>query len=211
MTWARILALGFCFVLTGCVGTRFFQTKVPEPIHKTPQQTEAERQAADLLARKIQTPVELKPVAESLSNSLGKPKYSLADISNFDIGDASAKANADLLIGIGTMQKQLDTLNAKLTSLQGKEIEGTGFSILGPGMATIVIGLIVLGVVFPPAFTIMGILYRRLKQTSSMIVDQIDQAAKDPETAAAVKVMKGELSQKMDMVHKKVVSNLQKL
>lgn len=208
----RSAVLSLCLVLlTGCSLGRVFQTKVPEPVSKSPQQTEAERSAADLIARKLETPVELKPVATNLSASLGAPKYSLADVSNFNIGSASAHANQNLLDGMLRMQRQLDALNKKLTTLQGKDIEGTGISLLGPGMATIVIGLIVLGVVFPPAFTLMGIAYRRLKQTSSIIVDQIDEAAKAPETADAMKKFKVAVGTKMDLAHKKVVSDLQKL
>lgn len=211
MKLVRYLALGFCLFSTGCTAMRLFQSKVPAPIVKNDKQIEAERQGADLLARKILTPVELIPVAASLSASLGKPLFSLADQSNFIIEKASSHANEDLLAGIVIQQKQLATLNTKLTVLQGKSVDDTGISILGPGMVTIIIGLIILGVVFPPAFTLVGIAYRRLKQTSSMIVDQIDAAAKEPETAAAVAAIKDELKGKMDLVHKKVVSNLQKL
>lgn len=208
----RTAVLSLCLILlAGCSIARVFQSKVPEPLSKTPQQTEAERSAADLIARKLETPVELKPVASSLSASLGTPKYSLADISHFNIATASERANDDLRDSMRDMQRRLDELNRKLTKLQGKEIEGTGISLFGPGMTTVVIGLIVLGVVFPPAFTLMGIAYRRLKQTSSIIIDQIDHAAKAPETAEAMKSFKTAVSHKMDLVHKKVVSDLQKL
>lgn len=203
-----------CFLLLalcGCSTFRVFQSKVPIPVEKREPQLEAERSAADLIARRIETPVELIPVANSLSRSLGAPKLSLADMPKLTPIAAANIANADLRKGILDLQDQLRTTNTKLAALQGKEIEGTGFSLLGPGVGTIVIGLIVLGVIFPPAFTIMGIMYRRLKQTTGMIVEQIDSASKAPETQEAVAALKTELAKKMDLSHKKVVSSLQKL
>jgi hypothetical protein len=149
-------------------------------------------------------------VARSLSESLGAPKKSLVDVKVFDLPKASAIADQDLRQGIVKIQEQLRQTNLRLAKLQGKEIEGTGLSVLGPGMATIVIGLIILGVVFPPAFTLMGIAYRRLKSTSSMIVEQIDEASKDPQAAPIVKQLKSNLNGKMDAIHKRVVHSLQK-
>jgi hypothetical protein len=203
-----------CFLLlsfSGCSTFKVFQSKVPAPILKQENQLEAERSAADLIARRIETPVELIPVAQSLSMSLGAPKLSLADMPKLTPIAASNIANADLRKGILDLQAQLSRTNAKLTALQGKEIEGTGFSLLGPGAGVFVVGLIVLGVVFPPAFTIMAIMFRRLKQTAGMVVEQIDIAAKAPETQEAVAAMKDQLAKKMDISHKKIVSSLQKL
>jgi len=118
----KVLSLTFlfvCLVVTaGCTAARLFQSKVPAPVLKTEKQVEAERQGADLIARKLETPHQLKPVAESLSNSLGKPKYSLADISNFNIDDAATRANVDLLAGIVSMQKQLNELNKKFVKME---------------------------------------------------------------------------------------------
>ena len=205
MRYSILLAL----LLSGC-SSRIFQSKVPAPVVKAEVQIEAERSAADLIARKIETPIELKPVAISLSTSLGAPKQSLVDVKAFSLPVAAKHADADLQDGIKTMQKQLAELNIKLTKLQGKEIEGTGFSILGPGVSMLVIGLIVLGVVFPPAFTLMMIAYRRLKQTASMVVEQIDEASKDPAAAVAVKEIKTKLNGLMDTPHKQVIHDLQK-
>ena len=193
----------------GCVPFRIFQSKVPAPIIKSEKQVEAERSAADLIARKIEAPPELKPVAVSLSASLGAPKTSLVDVKAFELPKAATKANDELIVGIRQMQTQLDQLNTKLVKLQGKEVEGTGFSVLGPGISAIVIGLIVLGVVFPPAFTLMGIAYRRTKAAASHIVEEIDAATHDPETKDAVKKIKQKLNARMDTTDKKVIHTLQ--
>lgn len=205
------LALVFSFfLLSGCSSWRVFEAKVPAPVVKQEVQVEAEKAAAELIARKIEKPEELKPVAVSLSASLGLPKKSLVDVRAFDLPVAAEKANDGLQAGILNMQKQLEALNVKLTKLQGKEIEGTGFSLLGPGMSAIVIGLIVLGVVFPPAFTLMGIAYRRLKSTASLVVEQIDETAKEAGNSEAIKTLKSKLNAQMDVAHKQVIHSLQK-
>lgn len=202
-------SLVLLLLLSGCALSpmRLFQAKVPEPVLKAPVQLEAERASADLIARKLETPIELRPVAAKLSASLGAP------MKPFDLPTVAQSANAassNLDKGMVDMQKQLTALNLQLATYQGKTIEGTGLSLLGPGMATIVIGLIVLGVVFPPAFTMMGFAYKRLKATASIVVDQLDQAAKAPETAAAVQAIKSKLSSEMDTAHKQVIHALQR-
>lgn len=209
----KYLLLISLLVLPGCSTSfgRFFQAKVPTPITKPAETIEAERRSADLIARTIETPVELKPIAYALSQSLGTPKVQIKALTVADLPAAFTTASRELQAGQLSQQQQIVELNKKLAKYAGKEIEDTGISLLGPGMATIVVAMITLGVVFPPAFTIMGIMYRRLKQTTSMIVDQIDVAAKAPETQQAVSALKVELSKKMDMAHKKVVSSLQKL
>jgi len=199
------------FALTGCTPLRLFQTSVPAPITKPSAQIESERQAADLIAQKIETPVELRPVAVSLSASLGAPAHSLLDVKTFSLPAASHAADANLRDGIVQMQAQLAQLNTRLSKLQGKDVEGTGISILGPSTVLIIGGIVVLGVVFPPAFTVLLMLFRRLKATASTIVNNIDDAAKEPASAAAISSLKTRLSADMDQVHKRIVKSLQKV
>lgn len=196
---ALVCAIALVYLVTGCsvVGTRWFQAKVPTGVSKPPEQTEHERQSADLLSREIQTPAVLKPVAVALSKSLGAPVKPLPASTPEELthsaGVATALTQADLV----AMQKQIENLNKSLLKYQGKEIEGTGFSILGPGVVTIVIGLAVLGCVFPPVFTILAFAYRRVKATAKIVVDSIESSAQDPELQTAVSKIKNEVSQKM--------------
>lgn len=203
----------FLLLLTGCSTSfgRFFQAKVPAPILKQEAQVEAERRSADLLAHNILTPPELRFVAIDLSNSLGKPHNPIVVPSAASLPAAATLSTKELDAGIVKAQEQVVDLNKNLTRYAGKEIEDTGVNLLGPGTITILLVLAVLGVIFPPVFTVLSIMYRRLKQTTSTIIDQIDVAAKAPETQEAVSTLKVELSKKMDMAHKKVVSSLQKL
>jgi len=199
-------------VSPGCSITskRLFTAKVPEPISKPAPQTERERQAADLIAREIRTPVVLKPVAVALSQSMGAPEKPLPSSTPEELASSASSSTTDLQASIVAMQKQIVALNRNLIKYQGKEIEGTGFSILGPGMATIVIGLIALGVIFPPVFTVLAFMYRRLKATAATVVDQIEVAANAPETKEAVAKIKSNLSSAMDAAHKRVVLDLKK-
>lgn len=206
----RVSLLCVVVLLTSCAVPRIFESKVPAPVVKSESQIEAERQGADLIARKIETPVELKPVAASLSSSLGAPKKSLVDVKVFDLPKAANTADADLRENLVKFQKELDDVNRRLIKLQGKDIEGTGISLLGPGITTIVIGLIVLGVVFPPAFTFLLFAFRRLRSTASLVVNSIESAAAAPETAQAVSAIKSSLSNTMDKLHKNVVLDLKK-
>lgn len=206
----RTLAFVLLFGLSGCTALRVFQTKVPEPVVKAPVQVEAERQAADLIAKKIETPVELKPVAVSLSSSLGLPKVPVIDTPTFNLPAAATHASADLASGIQQNQRQLDALNRKLTTLQGKDIEGTGISVLGPTTLLVVAAIVTLGIIFPPAFTFLFFAYRRLRQTTKLVVDQIDEASNAPETVPVIKQIKSRLDGLMDTAHKKVIHDLQK-
>lgn len=185
---------------------RLFQDKVPAPLAKAPAQVEAERAGADLIARRLEQPKELIPVAQKLSTSLGAP----AKPFDMPIAPAATAAVAALDKGTADMSRKLDLLNAKLALLQGKEIEGTGVSLLGPGMVAIVVGLIALGVVFPPAFTFLLFAFKRLRAASKTIVQTIDEQD-DPEVVAALAKVKSQLAEKMDRVHKNVVHNLQKV
>lgn len=188
-------ALLLLFLLTGCSMPRVFQSKVPPPVEDTPQKIEAQREAADLIARKIESPAELIPVAQSLSHSLGSPLRNLVDVKSFDLPTASHQADSNLQQGIRDMQEQLRQVNLRLAKLQGKEIEGTGFSVLGPGMATVVVGLIVLGVACPPALTFLFFVLRRTKAVAGILVNKIEEAAKSPETAAAIATLKSNIGE----------------
>lgn len=202
----KALALGLLLLCTGCSGFRVLQSKVPAPLLKAPEQVEAERAAADLIAREIQAPVELKPVAGKLSFSLGAP---LKPFTMPTIAQNANAANAGLDKALVGMQLRLDVLNRRLADLQGKAIEGTGFSLLGPGMGLVVIGLIVLGVLFPPAFTILFFIFKRLRAAAQTVVSTLDEQ-QDPEVVAALATVKSQLSVKMDRAHKKVIHSLQK-
>ena len=196
---AALLSVMLSILLVSCSLSplRVFQAKVPPPIVKPPEQVEKERRAADLLARKIETPKELIPVAGALSESLGKPEKPIVADTPAQLIKAADTSTEELRASLVLMQHQLADLNKKLMTYQGKEIEGTGLSLLGPGMTVVVIGLIALAVLCPPALTLMIFAFKRLKAAAGIVVNEVEAASKDPTTQAAVAQIKENISEAM--------------
>ena len=198
----RYVPLLLIVALCGCQW-RVLQTKVPGPVEKSPQQIEAERQSADLVARTIEEPKEMIPVAQKLSESLGAPKE---QINAVDLNKARDEALALLLKGMQRQQADLAKLNEKLTKLQGKEIEGTGFNLFGPSMGLGIIALIALGILCPPAATLMFFILKRTREALKTTVSNIEKFSEDePEAAEKLKSLQ---SRAMDKVHKTLVKKL---
>jgi len=107
--------------LTGCSTLRDWKVgtdEVPgyDPI--TRDQREAEKTAADYLARNVETPVEAVPVAQGLSNLMGAPIVPTDD---------TAAILRDLRKELAAQQKRLADLEEWISKNQGKSIEGSGW------------------------------------------------------------------------------------
>jgi hypothetical protein len=213
-----VLVLLFALALPGCTSDSFrvFQAKVPPPVEKTAKATENERRAADLIAREIQTPVVLKPVAQGLSESLGKPDNPLPSSTPAELQKSAELSVAELTANVVKLQKQIEAQNKFLAKYAGKEIEGTGFSMFGPGMTVVVLALIALAIFCPPALTLMFFAFRRLKAAAGIVVNEVENAAKSEETKAAVEAIKAKVAESMQK-HKQpttllkgVITNLKK-
>lgn len=200
-TRAFLLFLAFSFIpACGIIpDMRVGEKSVPPPVQKPPQQVEAERQAADVLAKGIEEPKSLIPVAKGLSNSLGKPLKPLihSNPTREEIDLVSLSALQRLEEGMSRMQKQIDAQNKFLTKHAGKTIEGTGFDLMGPSMFLLIAGLIVLAVVCPPVMTLMFFAFRRLKAAAGIVVNEIEEASKSEETKNAVAAIKAKVADKM--------------
>jgi hypothetical protein len=196
-----LLFLLLCALITACTlpQYRVGQKAVPPPVAKPPEQIEAERQSADLLAKGIQEPKSLVPVAEALSDSLGKPQKPLVENNptREQVDTAALEAVKRLEATMAKLQKQIEAQNKFLTKYAGTKLEGTGFDLMGPGMAALVIALIVLGVACPPVMTIMFFIARRVKAAAGIIVNEMEEAAKAPETKDAVAKIKSKVAEKM--------------
>lgn len=188
-----------CLLCSGCgmIPTRLFQKAVPPPVAKQPAQIEAERQSADLLAHGITAPISLVPVAQGLSESLGKPANPLPSATPEQVDQSAGKALEALTKQIGAMQKQIDAQNKFLAKYAGTKLEGTGIDLMGPGMIALVLGLIVLGFVCPPALTVMFFIMRRAKAALGTVVNGIEDAAKSPELKSAVAAVKENIGERM--------------
>lgn len=222
------IIFAICLLLVGCnvVSKRLFQAEVSPPIEKTPKQIETERRAADLIARFIEEPKVLKPVAVGLSASLGQPETPIPAPTVAELPKAASLAENELRLALVAMQKQLTELNENLAKYQGKKIEGTGFAIAGPSAIAIVIALVVLCAIFPPALTLLLFTVRRLKATAAIVVNKLEDASNEalkavpatPEEAKAIEAtkeafinLKKDIGNKMDRKHKATVLDLKKV
>lgn len=214
MKFARIFLLFFAFGFVPACGIlpqyRVGQKAVPPPVGKTLQQLEAERQGAQFVADTITAPAATVPVARAVSDSLGKPKEPLPTATPEQVDQSAAKALEALGKQMAKMQERIDAQNKFLTKYAGTKLEGTGFDLMGPGMVTLVIGLIVLGVLCPPALTIMFFIFRRMKAAAGIVVNEMEAAAKAPETKEAVAKIKVKVAEKMQ-AHKQPTSALKQI
>lgn len=190
MKFLRVLLLFAAFGFIPACGVlpqyRIGQKSVPPPVQKPPQQVEAERQAAEYLTHVDMDPKEAEDVADGLSESLGKPDKPLKTANKEEIKDSAAEALKVLNAGMVKLQKQIDAQNKFLTKYAGTKLEGTGFDLAGPGMFALIVGLIALGVLCPPALTVMFFILRRVKAAAGIVVSEVENASKDPELKAAV-------------------------
>lgn len=202
--WTILLASVLLF--SGCQSLmpqwRLFQKKVPAPIVKPAAQVELERQAAEYIARNVEKPVELKPIAVGLSKSLGVPEKPITALpveAGPDFYDAWMKV-------LKHEQEQRDELNAMLAKQEGKKIEGTGVNIFGFSVGFAGLALIALLVAFPPLATVLWAIFTRVSGTLSTTAKGIAEFAK--ENPDAGKKLKEKLAQTQDAVHKQVISKI---
>lgn len=194
------------FLLAGCQSLmpewRIFQKKVPAPIVKPAAQVELERQAAEYIARNVEKPVELKPIAVGLSKSLGVPDKPVMAIP----AEAGPDFYDEWMKVLKKEQEQRDELNAMLAKQEGKKIEGTGYNIFGFSVGAAGLALIVLMVMFPPLATIIWAIFTRVSGALTTTAKGIAEFVK--ENPDAGKRLKEKLAQTQDAVHKQVISKI---
>jgi hypothetical protein len=194
-----------CLLVAGCQVPqwRVFQAKVPAPIAKDAGQIETDRRAADLVARTIETPVVLKPVAAALSQSLGQPEN---PIQTKDLASASQAATEEVRRSIVAMEEQIANQTVLLAKFEGKAIEGTGFNLFGIGSTAALVGLAALCVGCPSIITFLFFMLRRMRGALTATVAGV-QAFKDenPEVADALRT---ELEKAHDAGHKTLIREL---
>jgi hypothetical protein len=190
-------------LLSGCKTPqlRIFQSKVPAPISKPAAQVEGERQAADYVARTITAPAESVPVAQKLSASLGEPEHRIEAKTPEKGSNEAIKSLAD---GLKENQGQLVLLNERLSKVDGKKIEGTGFNMFGFAVSLPVLGLIALAIFCPSS---IGVMWWLLKKTKGALVATIQgvQDFKESNPDIAVKLNTA-LAATQDAAHKATIS-----
>jgi hypothetical protein len=203
---ASRIAILCLILLVGCNAPqwRVFQSKVPAPLVKSAVQIEAERASADLVARTITAPLEIVPVAQKLSESLGVPEHPITQASH---AKAAKQATTSLTMGIVEAQQIRDDLNDKLAKFDGKKIEGTGVNLFGFAVSLPVLGLIALAIFCPGVLiwilansrgalfaTIKGIQsFKASNPYASISLDSALDSAQDAAHKALVKKLKAKL------------------
>jgi len=202
----RIAVIIACLCLSGCASMlpqwRLFQKKVPAPIVKPAAQIETERRTADYIARKIEKPEQLVPMAVQLSESLGEPERPITD----ELDAAEVRMEKEWHKALLKSQEQLAELNALLAKTEGKKIEGTGFNAFGMsfGLGTLI--LIILLVAFPPLGAILWAVFKRISGALTSTADGISKFVKyNPD---AGEKLKGYLAKTQDAAHKQIISKI---
>lgn len=195
-----------CF-LTGCSTPqmRVFQKAVPEPVGKPAELIEAERYAAKVIAVRIESPPELIPVAQELSNSLGEPNQEVDD----DLTPYLAESALDSIYeGQVEYQEDRDKQDKWLRKYHGLEIEGTGVNLFG-GTVFLSFAAIIAACILLPGFgSLVIFLVRRLRVGMAQMVEGVEQwKAEHPDQAGA---LEEKLSRATDKAHKKFVKRLKK-
>lgn len=204
----RVLLVCILLLSTGCTSLmpqwRLFQKKVPAPIVKAPEQIETERQTADYIARTVEQPPQLRPMAAKLSESLGRPKKPIATDMTADEADERMMASWQKVLL--QSQQQITELNALLAKSEGKKIEGTGVNMFGFSMGGATIALIVICVMFPPVAVILWTIFKRVSGALTTTAAGIARYVKEHPEAG--EELKDTLEKTQDKVHKQVISKI---
>lgn len=199
------ISIALASILSGCSSLglqskRVFQKETPKPVLDVV--TEPMREAAAFVAEEVEQPAEAKKVATELSQRMGLPETPV---------DNALEISAALHYDQKSQNKKEAKLDKFLDKYQGFELEGTGLSIWGLGSSVVIILLIGLVVVFPPALQLIFYIYKRVKGTSTKIVREalkdvsmtMDEFMADhPEM---VDDLKGRFSRRMDASSKNVI------
>lgn len=190
----RTILFNCIFVLsallfTSCGSVRVFEDKVPEPIKKNEIHKDAEKQGAYILAADAKN--ENKNIANALSRSLGTPSKIETD---------KDKVTLDLLALTSAYEARINGLNTKLESIQGKDIQGTGFNLL-PSFS--ILGIVAIGallILFPSAITILFFILKRTRSAFANVVKGVQEfSQKNPEQSEDLNSI---LEKKMDRQEK---------
>jgi hypothetical protein len=179
------------------------QKTVPPPVEKRPEQLEAERKAARLVADKITAPAALVPVARELSNSLGQPLVPL--ITN-DLPNAAQKIVETLRAENARLATQNEKQRAFLRKYAGNKIEDTGFDVGGLLSGSGMLAFIAVLIFVPGAFGFFLFTIRRLRSTLGGVITAVEQhRVEDP---AAVQSFEGWAKDNLSAVERTIVDKL---
>lgn len=184
----KILVL-LTLLFGSCSNLRVLEEKVPAPIEKKRDHLDEEKKGAYYLAEN--TKDENLLVANALSRSLGNPST---------IEDKPQEIAEKLFAFSSNHENQIFSLNNKLRELNGKEIQGTGFSLMPYFSGFGLVAIIALFILFPSLATILFFILKRTRSALSNVVSGVAEFTKsEPEKA---KDLNDLLEKKLDRVEK---------
>lgn len=191
---AALIAIPGCSVPQWRVG----QAEVPEPLPLAGEdQLESWRQGADYVSRNIEEPPAAVEVSQELSRAIGPPKNPEPD---------PEKVIKRLRRELAEARERQAELRRELERHAGKPIEGTGVNLFGFASSGIVIAVVILLVIFPPAFSVVAFVARRMQATATSIVHGIEEwTERNPQ---AGQDLRNHLSRGMDRKEKRTVRKI---
>jgi len=176
-------------VLSSCSSLQFFEKKVPDPIKKTKDHLDNEKNGAYYLA--VNTSNQNQSVANALSRSLGTPKT---------IEDNPELIKKNLLDNCQEYESNIYGLNKELINFQGKDIKGSGFNLFPFVSSFGLIVIVALLILFPSLASVLFFILRRTKKAFENVVKGVQEFSKDDPEAS--KKLQDLLEKKLDRTEK---------
>lgn len=164
----KTILISLCILISSCGSMHILEKKVPDPVRKSNQHKEIEKQASYYLASNTQNENQL--VANALSRSIGTPKKKETNPNTIE---------SNLFYQNSEYENKRIKLNDELETFAGKKIEGTGINLFPFFSSFGVIALIAVLVLFPSATTILFFVLRRTKTAMANVVEGIQEFSRD--------------------------------
>jgi hypothetical protein len=164
----KAILISLCILISSCGSMNILEKKVPDPVRKSNQHKEIEKQASYYLASNTQNENQL--VANALSRSIGTPKKKETNPNTIE---------SNLFYQNSEYENKRIKLNDELETFAGKKIEGTGINLFPFFSGFGVIALIAVLVLFPSATTILFFVLRRTKTAMANVVEGIQEFSRD--------------------------------
>jgi hypothetical protein len=176
-------------VLSSCSSFQVFEKKVPDPIKKTKDHLDNEKNGAYYLA--INSNNQNKALANVLSRSIGTPKT---------IEENPELIKKNLLENCQQYESNIYGLNKELINFQGKDIKGSGFNLFPFVSSFGIIVIVALLILFPSLASVLFFILRRTRSAMQNIVTGIKEFSEhDPDKAKNLNEL---LNKKLDRVEK---------
>ena len=164
----KVILISLCILISSCGSMNILEKKVPDPVRKSNQHKEIEKQASLFLATNTKNENQL--VANALSRSIGTPKKKETNPNTIE---------SNLFYQNSEYENKRNELNEELELFSGKKIEGTGINLFPFFSSFGVIALIAVLVLFPSATTILFFVLRRTRTAMANVVEGIQEFSRD--------------------------------